>query len=170
MAWNLFPFKGNFSFGKARSRRAPNLGCSRAESPGWFEVFLKNSAQDVMHEWAQHCNEAANHQLPIATAFWLIWMVSMEECSNITQNLIQISCCTCSVILNVTTTQYTRTLNGVYCPHWLVQWSHHCSHMCIPVPSPWLPGYIDVTWLACPEKTWRLWATLEKEELSWAIQ
>ena len=30
-------------------------------------------------------------------------------------------------------------------PHWLVQWSHHCSRMCIPVHSPWLPGYIDVT-------------------------
>ena len=27
---------------------------------------------------------------------------------------------------------------------WLVQWSHHCSGMCIPVHSPWLPGYIDV--------------------------
>ena len=33
--------------------------------------------------------------------------------------------------------------NGAYCPHWLVQWSHHCSRMHIPVPSHWLPGYID---------------------------
>ena len=33
---------------------------------------------------------------------------------------------------------------GVYRPHWLVQWSCHCSHMCIPVPSPWLPGYSGV--------------------------
>ena len=22
--------------------------------------------------------------------------------------------------------------------------NHHCSHMCIPVYSPWLPGYIDI--------------------------
>ena len=36
-------------------------------------------------------------------------------------------------------------LNGVYCPYWLVQWSHHCSCMCIPVHSPWLPGYIDIS-------------------------
>ena len=36
-------------------------------------------------------------------------------------------------------------LNGFYHPHWLVQWSHHCSHMCISIYSPWLPGYIDVT-------------------------
>ena len=36
------------------------------------------------------------------------------------------------------------SLNGVYRPHWLVQWSHDCSCMCIPVQSPWLPGYTDV--------------------------
>ena len=41
-------------------------------------------------------------------------------------------------------TQYTRSLNGIYCPHWQLQWSCHCSHACIPVHSPWLPGYIDV--------------------------
>ena len=35
-------------------------------------------------------------------------------------------------------------LNGVYCPYWLVQWSHHCSCMCIPVHSPWLPDYMYV--------------------------
>ena len=27
--------------GKARNHRAPNLGCSGAESPGWFDVFQK---------------------------------------------------------------------------------------------------------------------------------
>ena len=43
-----------------------------------------------------------------------------------------------SVILNATATQYTCSLNGIYCPHWLVLWSRHCSHMCIPVPSLWL--------------------------------
>ena len=42
------------------------------------------------------------------------------------------------------TTQYTCSLNSVYCYHWLVQWSHHYSCMCIPVHSPWLPGYINV--------------------------
>ena len=34
--------------------------------------------------------------------------------------------------------------HGIYRPHWLVQWSCHCSHMRIPVHSPWLPGYIHV--------------------------
>ena len=51
-----------------------------------------------------------------------------------------------SVILNATGTQYTRSLNGIYHPHWLVQWHHHCSHRHIPVHSPWLPGYIYVVW------------------------
>ena len=40
--------------------------------------------------------------------------------------------------------RYTCPLNGIYCPHWLVQWSCHCSRMRIPVCSPLLPGYISV--------------------------
>ena len=38
---------------------------------------------------------------------------------------------------------HTCSLNSIYHPHWPVQWSHHCSCMCILVHSPWLPGYID---------------------------
>ena len=74
--------------------------------------------------------------------FWIIWIVSMEECSSLTQDLMWILCSTCSVILNATA---TCPLNGVSRHHWLVQWSRHCSRMCIPVHSPWLPGYIHVT-------------------------
>ena len=110
--WNLFPFKGDFSFGKSRSHRAQNMGCSRTEEPGWFDVLPKNSAQDVMQEQEHCCDEAANHQLPIAVAFWIIWIVSMEECSSLTQNLVQICCSICSVILNVVATQYTRSFNS----------------------------------------------------------
>ena len=40
-------------------------------------------------------------------------------------------------------TQHMCSLNDIYHPHWLVQWSCHCSCMRIPVHSPWLPGYID---------------------------
>ena len=57
--------------------------------------------------------------------------------SSLTQNLMH--------IFNETTTQYTCSLNSIYHPHWLEQWSYHCSCMCIPVYSPWLPGHIDVT-------------------------
>ena len=36
-------------WGKARSLRAPNLGCRGAESPGWFDVSPKNSIGDMMY-------------------------------------------------------------------------------------------------------------------------
>ena len=130
--------------GKARSLRVPNLGCSVAESPGWFDVLPKNSAWHLMCEWAHSCDKAANHQSPIAAAFWITWTVSEEECSSLTQNLMTILCSTRSVILNVTATQYTCSFNSIYCPYWLVQWSRHYSCMCLPVHSRWLPGYIDV--------------------------
>ena len=138
------PFKGDFSLGKTRSHRAPNLGSRGAESPGWFDVLLKNSAQDVIHERV-HCHDkATNHQLLIAAAFWIIWIVSVKECSSLTQNLIQIHCSTHSDILNVMATQYTCSLNGIYHPHWPIQWSHHCSCICTPVHSPWLLVCINV--------------------------
>ena len=98
-------------------------------------VFHQNTAQDVMHEWACCHDEASNHQLYIAAAFWISQIVSAEECSSLTQNLMQIHCSTCSVILNVMATQYICSLNSVYSPHWLVYWSHHCSCMHIPVHS-----------------------------------
>ena len=109
----------NLVLGKARSRRTPNLSCREAESPGWFDVSPKNSAQGVTHEWARCCDEVANHQLSIAIMFCISHIVSMEECSSLTQNLMQICCCTCVVILNVTATQYTCSLSGIYHPHWL---------------------------------------------------
>ena len=121
--------------GKVRSLRAPNLGCRGAESPGWFDVLAKNSAGDVIHEWVHCGDEVANLLLPIAVAFWVIQIVSTEECSGLIQNLMQILCSTCSVILNAMATQHTCSLNSVYCPHWLVKWSNYCSHMRIPVHS-----------------------------------
>ena len=66
-------------------------------------------------------------------AFWTSQIISMEECSNLTQNLMQIRCSTHSVILNVMATQYTCSLYRIYCPHWRVQWCCHCSHM--PIQS-----------------------------------
>ena len=109
---------------------APNLGCRGTESPGWSDILPKISAWDMMHEWVCYCDEAANHQLPIAVVFWIIQIVSVEKCSSLMQNLMHIPCCTHSVILNAMATQYTCSLQGTYCPHWLVQWSRHCSHMC----------------------------------------
>ena len=130
--------------GKARSLRAPNLGCRGTESSGWFDILPKNSAWDMMHEQACCWDDASSHHLPITSAFWSIQIVSVEECSSLIQKLMQIRCSAHSVTWNVTATQCTCSLNGIYRPHWLVQWSRHCSCMCIPVHSPWLPGYMDV--------------------------
>ena len=99
----------------------------------------------MLHERVHCRDEAADHQLPIAAAFWIIWVVSTEEWTSLKQHLMQICCSTHSVLLNVMATQYTYSLQGIYCPYWLVWWSCHCSCMCIPVHSPWLPGYINVT-------------------------
>ena len=41
MVWNLLTCKVILVWGKARSHRAPNLGCKGAESPGWFDVSPK---------------------------------------------------------------------------------------------------------------------------------
>ena len=93
----------------------------RIESHGWFDVLPKHFVRDVMHEWA-HCHDkAANEQLPIAVAFWIVPMISMEECSSLMQHLIQISCSSRSVILNVVATKYFSWLSGIYRPHQLVQ-------------------------------------------------
>ena len=127
---------------KARSLEVPHLDCRGAELPGWFDVLQKNSARDVMCEQARCRDEAASHQLLRASAFWNIRIVSVEECPSLMQNLIQSHCSTHSVILNVKPTQDTCSLNGVYCLQWPVQWSRHCSHMHIPVHSPWLSDYI----------------------------
>ena len=103
--------------GKARILRVPNLGCRGTESPEWFDVLPKNFAQDMMHEQERCRDEAANHQLSRAAAFWIIWIVPVEECSSLMQNLMQIHCYTRTVILNIMTTQYTCSLKGIYCPH-----------------------------------------------------
>ena len=42
---------------------------------------------------------------------WIVWIVSMEECSSLMQNSMQIHCSARLVILNVTATQHTCSLS-----------------------------------------------------------
>ena len=58
--------------GNTRNHRVPNLGFKAAESPGWFDVSPKISAQDAMREQAHCCDEAVNPQLPIAAAIFIV--------------------------------------------------------------------------------------------------
>ena len=118
--------------GKARSCRVPNLGCRGAESTGWFDVLPKSSVWDVIYEQVHCRDEAANHQLLIAAGFWIIRIVSIEECSS----LMQIWCRFIALFAQLfwmRWSQYTCSLNGIYHPQWLVQWSHHCPHMHSPL-------------------------------------
>ena len=129
-------------------RKARSCRCQIWAVGGWVTwviwCFAKIFARDVMHEQLCCPDEAANYQLPVGVAFWIIQRVSVVVCSSWTQNFMQTHCCSHSVILNAMATQYTCSLKGIYCPHWLIQWSCHCPHMHIPVHSPWLPGYIHV--------------------------
>ena len=144
MAWNLFPYKGDFSFGKIQKLQGTKSGLQGGLSHlGNLMFHQKNSAWDMMHEQEHCCSEAANHQLPIAAAFWIIQNSFCREMSKLNPKFDSVHCSTLSVTLNATATQYMCLLNSTYRPHWLAQWSRHCSHMCIPVHSPWLPGYVD---------------------------
>ena len=100
------PFQRWFYFWeKPKVRESQIWAVAGPESPGWFDVLPKNSAWDVIHERARCHDEAANHQLPIAVASWIIQIVSTEEHSSLMQNIMQIHCSTHPVILNVMATQ-----------------------------------------------------------------
>ena len=100
--------------------------------------------------WVVYYCEAANHQLPIAVAFWIIWIVSVEECSRLMQNLMQVLDANSLLYsfshFDTTATQYRCSFNGVYHPHWLVQWSCHYSLMCILVHSLSLAARLHRCW------------------------
>ena len=78
-------------------------------------MFLQRTLHSVLHE-CMCCDKAASPQLPIAAAFWLMGRVSTEECSGLTQNLMQTHWSSCWVILNVMATHYI---------HILTQWHLH---------------------------------------------
>ena len=83
------PFQGWFQFWE----KPEVAGCQIWAVAGLSHLgdlmfHQKNSAWDLMNEQVCCCDEAANHQLPIAAAFWIIWIVSAEECSSLMQNLI----------------------------------------------------------------------------------
>ena len=147
MVWNLFPFKSDFSLGKSQKPQDAKSGLQW----GWVTRVIWCFSKKLCMSWD-------------AWAGMLLWWAtgcpSPVACScgflndpnsfcggmfKFNAKLMHIHCCTCSVILNVMATQYTCSLSGVYNPPWLVQWSHHCSCMRIPIQSPGLTGYINVT-------------------------
>ena len=139
--WKVFPFKDDFSLGKSQKSQGDKSGLKGVwVNLGDLMFHQKNSAWDVMHERAC-CDEVANHQLPVVVAFWNICsfcrgMFTLNTKFDADSLLYLLSHFEC-------VGHSTWSLNSIYHPHWLVQWSCHCSCMRIPVHSPWLPGYID---------------------------
>ena len=143
MVWNIFPFKGDFSFGEARSLREPNLGCRGLSHMGDL-MFCQKSLHG---KWCMsRCivlMKLPNQQLPIAAASWLVCifrreMFTLSAKFDADSLLYWLSNFECNGHTAHVLTQ--RHLP----PPLLVLWSCHCSRVCIPVPSSWLPGYIDV--------------------------
>ena len=141
MVWNLFSFKGDFSFGKSQKLQGATSGlqggwvtwviwhvtkkfCMRHDA--WAGALLWWSCQSpVAHSCGllNHLNSFCRGMFRLNAkldAGSLFYSLSQFECDGHTVHML-------------TRWRLTR------------QWNHHCSHMNIPVHSPWLPGYIDVT-------------------------
>ena len=143
--WNTFPFKGGFNYGKSQKL----LGAKSGLYGGWVTWVIWCFTKKTLYETWCMSGHVVVMKLSITScpqvAFQIIQILSVEQWLSLMQNLMQIHCSTCSVILNVRATWYPCSLNGVYYPSWIVQGSHHCSRMSILVHSPWLPRYINVT-------------------------
>ena len=127
---------------KVRSHRAPNLGCRGTESPGWFDVSPKNCSRHdawvgmlswwsfqspVVHSCCllNQSNSLCRGMFKLNAKFdadSLLYLLSHFECDGHTVHIHAQSI--------ASTTPLTSR-------------SRHCSCMCIPVHSPWLPGYIS---------------------------
>ena len=129
--------------GKARSHRAPNLDYSRGWVTwvNWYftkKLCIRCNAQVSSLSWWS-CQSLVAHScgLPNHPNSFCEGMFQLNAKFDADMLLYSLR------HLSVMPTQYACSLSGIYCPH-LVRWGCHCSHMCIPVHSPWLPGYIDV--------------------------
>ena len=69
MVWNLFPFRGDFNLEKSQKSQGTKSRLLGVLSHLDDLMFHKKTAQDVMYEQACCCDEAANHQLPVAVAY-----------------------------------------------------------------------------------------------------
>ena len=76
MVWNLFPFKGDFSFGK--SQKMQGIWDVRGPSHLGDLMLCQNTLHEMWCISGHGRDEAANHQLPIAATFWIIWSFCRE--------------------------------------------------------------------------------------------
>ena len=144
MVWNLFPFKGDFSFGKSQKSQGTKYGLQG----GWVtwvvwcyikKLCLRRDAWvGAVSSWS--CPSPVPHSCSLLNHPSSFWGGMFKLNAKSDADLL--FCCL--VLLNVTTIHYACSFNGICCLYWLAQWSRHCSCMHIPVHPPWLPGYMDV--------------------------
>ena len=130
MIWNLFPFKVNFSFGKSQKLHSIKSGLYMAESPGWFNVSPKNCMR--CDTWAgvlswQSCQSLVSHS-------WIMQIVSMEVCSSLKQNLMQICCCTQSFWMRWPQGTHAHLMASTHPRHHLIKSSLFTHAHSSPLP------------------------------------
>ena len=79
MVWYLFPFKGDFSFGKSQKSQGTKSGLKGGWVTWVIWCFAKSSAWDVMHERTHCWWWSCQSPVAIAAAFWIIWIVSQRN-------------------------------------------------------------------------------------------
>ena len=144
MVWNPFPFKGDLSFRKIQKSQGTKSGLLGVWVTWVIWCFATKHCKrhdawvGALPWWSCQLPVAHNCGLLNHPNSFLGRMFKLNAKFDADSLLYLLS-------LNVTATQYTCSLSGIYQPHWLVQWSRHCSHMLILVHSLWLPGYITVS-------------------------
>ena len=149
MVWNLFSFKGDFSFGKSQKSQGNKSGLYG----GWVTWVIwcfakklcrrRDAWMGVLLWWSCQSPVAHSCGLLIIQIFWSSRIFFLKK-------NIQAWCkIWCRFIVLFTqsfwmTWPHSNMLTQQHLLPPLLQWSHHCSRMCFPVHSPWLPGYTDV--------------------------
>ena len=142
MVWNLFPFKSDFSFGKSQMSQGTKSVLYWIWVTWVIWLSPQISVRAMMPEQAHCRGEAASHQLPIAAAFWVIQIVSAEECANLSENWMQICCSTQSFWIWWPHSTHAHSMASM-APRTSIVTSS-LFMLCIPVHPPWLPGYVGV--------------------------
>ena len=132
--------------GKVRSGRATNLGCRVVVSHLCDLMFCQKTLNKMRYDaWADllswwSCQSPVAHRCSFLNHRNSFQGGMFELNTKFEADLLLYS-------LNHLNAMATHlcSLNGIYHHQWLVQWSCHCSCMHIPVHSPWLPGYINIT-------------------------
>ena len=142
MVWNLFPLKGDFSFGKRQKLQGTKSG-----SAGSWVIWViwcytkKLCAMDTLSWWScqspvAHSCGLLNHPNSFCGGMFKL-ITKFDEDSLLS-----------SVILNMMTTQYTCSLHGIYRSHWLAQWScHHSSPLSLAASMSHKPFSLYYQWL-----------------------